>query len=86
MFEFLKLAAFSRMNIIISGGTGAGKTTLLNMLSDNLLQERYVRHLEKMVEFTEKETTRVQFLPQFLKTAKHNEEFFKKAKYYYCDK
>ncbi len=34
MFEFLKLAAFSRMNIIISGGTGAGKTTLLNALSE----------------------------------------------------
>lgn len=34
MFEFLKLAAFSRLNIIISGGTGAGKTTLLNALSE----------------------------------------------------
>lgn len=34
MFEFLRLAAFSRLNIIISGGTGAGKTTLLNALSE----------------------------------------------------
>ena len=60
--------------------------TLLNMLSDNLLQERYVRHLNKMVEFTEKESTRVQFLPEFIETARHNEEFFKIARFYYCDK
>ena len=33
MFRFLKLAAYSRLNVIISGGTGAGKTTLLNALS-----------------------------------------------------
>lgn len=33
MYEFLKLAAKARLNIIVSGGTGAGKTTLLNGLS-----------------------------------------------------
>lgn len=43
MFEFLRLAAFSRLNIIISGGTGAGKTTLLNALSELIdPQERIV--------------------------------------------
>lgn len=33
MGEFLKAAAASRLNIIVSGGTGSGKTTLLNALS-----------------------------------------------------
>ncbi len=33
MCQFLKIAAQSRLNIIISGGTGSGKTTLLNALS-----------------------------------------------------
>ncbi|MEO1330557.1 MAG: CpaF family protein [Pseudomonadota bacterium] len=31
--EVMKIAAFSRCNILISGGTGSGKTTLLNCLS-----------------------------------------------------
>ena len=60
--------------------------TLLNMLSDNLLQDRYLRHLNKMIEFTEKESTRLIFQPDFFKAAKHNEDFFKKARYYYLDK
>ena len=33
IFEVLKGAVRSRLNIVISGGTGAGKTTLLNVLS-----------------------------------------------------
>lgn len=33
MAVFLKAAAASRLNIIVSGGTGSGKTTLLNALS-----------------------------------------------------
>ena len=33
MATFLKIAAASRLNIVISGGTGSGKTTLLNALS-----------------------------------------------------
>lgn len=33
MVAFLELAAYIRLNIIISGGTGSGKTTLLNALS-----------------------------------------------------
>ena len=33
MGKLLKIAAASRLNIVISGGTGSGKTTLLNALS-----------------------------------------------------
>ncbi len=34
MATILKIAARSRLNIIVSGGTGSGKTTLLNALSE----------------------------------------------------
>ncbi|BDU49914.1 glycoside hydrolase family 57 protein [Haliovirga abyssi] len=60
--------------------------TLLNMLADELLQNRYLRHLDKIIELTEKEVTRVQFQPEFLKTALHNEEYYKKARYYFKEK
>ncbi len=39
MATFLKVAARSRLNVLISGGTGSGKTTLLNALSQ-LIDER----------------------------------------------
>lgn len=41
--EFLKVAAKSKLNIIISGGTGSGKTTLLNAIS------RYIGNDERIV-------------------------------------
>jgi pilus assembly protein CpaF len=43
MATLLKVAARSRLNILISGGTGAGKTTLLNALSQMIdPQERII--------------------------------------------
>jgi pilus assembly protein CpaF len=43
MAALLKIAARSRLNILISGGTGAGKTTLLNALSQMIdPQERII--------------------------------------------
>ncbi len=43
MFDLLKIAAKSRLNILVSGGTGAGKTTLLNALSQLIdVRERIV--------------------------------------------
>jgi pilus assembly protein CpaF len=41
--DFLKLAARSKANIIVSGGTGTGKTTLLNSLS------KYIGDHERVV-------------------------------------
>ena len=39
MMKVLKIAARSRLNILISGGTGSGKTTMLNALS-RMIDER----------------------------------------------
>jgi pilus assembly protein CpaF len=36
MARLLEIAAASRLNILVSGGTGSGKTTLLNALSRNI--------------------------------------------------
>lgn len=38
---------------------------LVAMLKDDLLQTRYVRHLEKLIELAEKEVERTRFEPQF---------------------
>lgn len=43
MANFLIIAARSRANIIVSGGTGSGKTTLLNALSN------YISHSERVI-------------------------------------
>ena len=43
MANFLIIAARSRINIIVSGGTGSGKTTLLNALSN------YISHTERVI-------------------------------------
>ncbi|WP_397475030.1 CpaF family protein [Pusillimonas sp.] len=43
MARVLEIAAASRLNVIISGGTGSGKTTLLNALS------RYISETERVV-------------------------------------
>lgn len=50
MFHFLKLAAYSRLNIIISGGTGAGKTTLLNALSQLIDSRERIVSIEDAAE------------------------------------
>ncbi|MVP01601.1 CpaF family protein [Paenibacillus lutrae] len=50
MAQFLEMAAASKLNIIISGGTGSGKTTLLNVVSAAIpLGERIIT-IEDMAE------------------------------------
>ncbi len=44
MATVLKIAARSRLNILISGGTGSGKTTLLNAMSQMIDPRRAHRH------------------------------------------
>jgi 1,4-alpha-glucan branching enzyme len=43
---------------------------LAHMLSDNILQERYLRHLNKLIELGYREVERTRLLPQFNDTAK----------------
>ncbi|MFC1596049.1 glycoside hydrolase family 57 protein [Candidatus Margulisiibacteriota bacterium] len=43
---------------------------LLSMFSDALLQDRYVHHLDKLIELAEKEVSRTMFQPEFQETAK----------------
>ncbi len=44
---------------------------LAAMLADELLQDRYQRHLERLIELAEKETYRTQNMPDFNRTAWH---------------
>jgi pilus assembly protein CpaF len=50
MAEFLKCAAASHLNIVISGGTGAGKTTILNALSADIDDNERVVTIEDAAE------------------------------------
>lgn len=50
MATFLKIAAASRLNIVISGGTGSGKTTLLNALSKLISPNERVITIEDAAE------------------------------------
>ncbi|QLB12351.1 pilus assembly protein CpaF [Bisgaardia hudsonensis] len=50
MANFLIIAARSRINIIVSGGTGSGKTTLLNALSNYISHEERIVTLEDTAE------------------------------------
>jgi len=47
---FLQIAAHSRLNILISGGTGSGKTTLLNAVSQHIDREERIITIEDAVE------------------------------------
>lgn len=50
MHLFLAMAAHSRLNMIIAGGTGSGKTTLLNALSAQINQKERVVTIEDAAE------------------------------------
>lgn len=49
---------------------------LVSMLTDPLLQDRYARHIQRLVELAQKEVVRTQFQPEFKKTAERYLERF----------
>lgn len=81
MFERLKTDNIDfNITMTISG-------TLSNMLKDELLINRYIKHLDKMIEFCEKELVRVKEYNDLLEVARHNYETYTSAKSYmqYCN-
>lgn len=60
--------------------------TLISMLTDNLLQERYLRHLNKLIELSEKEITRTKNEPNFQHLALMYNQHFNDALYLFEEK
>lgn len=50
MKQFLELAAFARLNILISGGTSSGKTTLMNAISRHINNNERIITIEDAAE------------------------------------
>lgn len=60
--------------------------TLLSMLSDPLLQERYLTHIGRLVELAEKEVERTRWQPEFNRTACHYRDRFRHARWLFEEK
>lgn len=60
--------------------------TLLSMLKDGLLQSRYLRHLEALIELSGKEIERTRRDPVFHRLAWMYHDFFKQARELFCDR
>ena len=58
---------------------------LAGMLADPLLQERYVRHIEKLIELAEKEVERTRWMPQFHPAALRYLHNFREARHLFAD-
>ncbi|MDP8234604.1 MAG: DUF1957 domain-containing protein [Candidatus Saelkia tenebricola] len=60
--------------------------TLASMLRDELLQDRYLRHLDKLIELAQKEVDRTRFMPEFNSLAKEYYGQFIRAKEVFLNK
>lgn len=58
---------------------------LAGMLSDPLLQRRYVRHIEKLIELSEKEIERTRWTPEFNQLAVYYNQLFLRAREIFVD-
>ncbi|NPV54000.1 MAG: DUF1957 domain-containing protein [Firmicutes bacterium] len=59
--------------------------TLVSMLNDPLLQERYVRHIGKLIELSEKEVERTRWQPVFNENARMYRDRFYEARHLFED-
>jgi len=60
--------------------------TLLAMFSDPLLQDRYIKHIESLIELAQRECERTNWQPQFNGLARMYLEKFRKARYVFVEK
>ena len=60
--------------------------TLISMFADGLLQSRYVRHIEGLIELAEKEVERTRFQGQVHELAMMYLDKFRNARYVFADK
>src|SRR5262245_37799298 len=60
--------------------------TLAAMLSDPMLQARYLRHLDNLIALAEKELTRTRFEPQFHELAKMYHQRFNRDREVFANK
>jgi 1,4-alpha-glucan branching enzyme len=58
---------------------------LISMLQDPLLQNRYIRHIDKLIELTEKELERTEFLPHYHGLALMYNQRFRDARTTFCE-
>ncbi len=59
---------------------------LASMLKDNLIQEKYKKHLEKLIELSKKEIERTKYEPEFNNLAHMYNALFNNAHYVFCEK
>jgi 1,4-alpha-glucan branching enzyme len=59
---------------------------LIAMLKDPLLQDRYIRHINRLIELAEKEVERTKFEPQFNRTAVMYREKFYNCRWVFIEK
>jgi 1,4-alpha-glucan branching enzyme len=60
--------------------------TLIAMLTDPLLQDRYIRHIDRLIELADKEVERTRFQPAFRQTALDYYWQFTRAKETFCNR
>lgn len=60
--------------------------TLMSMLTDPLLQHRYVRHIHRLIDLAEKEVERTRHMPEFYPLAQMYRDMFKNARYVFEEK
>ncbi len=60
--------------------------TLLSMLTDPLLQSRYVKHLNRLIELSEKEVERTRNDERFNGLARMYRDLFYEARHIFCDR